>query len=109
MSATAMPGRSPSSPPNHRSRPPTVCWCLSNWSALKWAARQSLHGGTMSVWPTSARIPTPRPSGGPAQMENLPPNEYLQNSGVQLVQKYAELEARKADLQAAIKVIDLDQ
>src|ERR1019366_8980235 len=45
----------------------------------------------------------------PAQMENLPPNEYLQNTGVQLVQKYAELEASKADLQAATKAIDLDQ
>ena len=40
----------------------------------------------------------------PIAMEVLAPNEYLQDTGVQLVQKYAELEARKADLQAEIKV-----
>ena len=45
----------------------------------------------------------------PAAMEALPPNEYLQNTGVQLVRKYAELENRKADLQAEIKTLAAEQ
>ena len=45
----------------------------------------------------------------PVAMEALPPNEYLKDTGVQLVQKYAELEARKADLQAGIKSIAQEQ
>jgi putative RecB family exonuclease len=45
----------------------------------------------------------------PTAMEALPPNEYLQDSGVQLVKKYSDLEARKADLQAEIKIIELEQ
>ncbi len=45
----------------------------------------------------------------PAAMEVLPPNEYLKDTGVQLVTKYAELEARKADLQAEIKTIAQEQ
>ncbi len=44
-----------------------------------------------------------------AAVEALPPNEYLQNTGVQLVQKYAELEAQKADHQAAIKTLITEQ
>jgi putative RecB family exonuclease len=42
-------------------------------------------------------------------MEALTPNEYLQDSGVQLVQKYAGLDARKADLQVEIKGIEAEQ
>jgi len=45
----------------------------------------------------------------PMDMEVLTPNEYLQNTGVQLVQKYAELENRKADLQAEIKTLSAEQ
>jgi putative RecB family exonuclease len=45
----------------------------------------------------------------PVAMEALPPNEYLKDTGVQLVQKYADLEARKADLQAGIKSIAQEQ
>lgn len=45
----------------------------------------------------------------PTEMQALPPNEYLQNTGVQLVQKYAELEAQKADHQAAIKSLADEQ
>ena len=45
----------------------------------------------------------------PAAMEALAPNEYLQNTGVQLVQKYADLDARKADLQAEIKTLAAEQ
>ena len=39
----------------------------------------------------------------PIAMRALAPNEYLKDSGVQLVAKYADLEARKADLQAELK------
>jgi putative RecB family exonuclease len=45
----------------------------------------------------------------PVAMEALPPNVYLQDTGVQLVQKYAEWEAQKADLQAKIKSIAVEQ
>jgi putative RecB family exonuclease len=45
----------------------------------------------------------------PTAMEALPVNEYLQDSGVQLVQKYAALEERKADLQAEIKKLEIEQ
>jgi hypothetical protein len=45
----------------------------------------------------------------PAAMEALAPNAYLLDSGVQLVQKYAGLEKRKADLQAEIKKIEDEQ
>jgi putative RecB family exonuclease len=45
----------------------------------------------------------------PVAMEALPPNDYLKDTGVQLVQKYAELEARKADLQADIKSLAQEQ
>jgi putative RecB family exonuclease len=45
----------------------------------------------------------------PVAMESVPPNEYLKDSGVQLVQKYAELEARKADLQAEIKTVTQEE
>jgi len=45
----------------------------------------------------------------PTAMEALPPNEYLKDTGVQLVTKYADLEARKADLQAEIKTIADEQ
>src|SRR5262249_13230831 len=45
----------------------------------------------------------------PSAMEALPPNEYLQDTGVQLVAKYADLEARKADLQVEIKKIADEQ
>lgn len=43
------------------------------------------------------------------EMQALPVNEYLQNTGVQLVQKYAALEAQKADHQAAIKALAQEQ
>jgi len=42
-------------------------------------------------------------------VETLPTNAYLENSGVQLVMEYAALESRKAEHQAAIKVIDAEQ
>ncbi len=42
-------------------------------------------------------------------MEVLAPNEYLQDTGVQLVQKYAALEAQKADHQAAIVALSDEQ
>ncbi len=45
----------------------------------------------------------------PAAMEVLSPNEYMKDTGVQLVAKYAELEDRKADLQAEIKTIVQEQ
>ena len=45
----------------------------------------------------------------PVAMESVPPNEYLKDTGVQLVQKYAELESRKADLQAEIKTLSQEQ
>ncbi len=45
----------------------------------------------------------------PVAMEGLPPNEYLKDAGVQLVQKYAVLESQKADLQAQIKVLAQEQ
>jgi putative RecB family exonuclease len=45
----------------------------------------------------------------PTAMQALPPNEYLKDTGVQLVQKYAELEARKADWQAEIKTLSQEQ
>jgi putative RecB family exonuclease len=45
----------------------------------------------------------------PLEMEALTPNEYLQNTGVQLVQKYADLEAQKADHLAAIRTLEVEQ
>ncbi len=45
----------------------------------------------------------------PVAMEILTPNEYLRDTGVQLVQKYAELESKKADLQAEIKALGQEQ
>jgi len=45
----------------------------------------------------------------PVAMEALAPNEYLKDTGVELVQKFADLEARKADLQAGIKAIAQEQ
>jgi len=45
----------------------------------------------------------------PIAMEVLPPNEYLQDTGVQLVDKYAQLENKKADLQAEIKALSQEQ
>jgi len=45
----------------------------------------------------------------PVAMEILTPNEYLQDTGVQLVQKFADLEAKKADLQAEIKALTQEQ
>src|SRR5437763_1310163 len=45
----------------------------------------------------------------PTAMLALAPNEYLQDTGVQLVQKYAALEERKADLQVEIKKIESEQ
>jgi len=45
----------------------------------------------------------------PVAMEVLSPNAYLKDTGVQLVQKYAALEAKKADLQADIKTIAQEQ
>ena len=44
----------------------------------------------------------------PIAMEALPPNEYLKDTGVQLVQKYAELENKKADLQVEIKTLSAE-
>src|SRR5262249_38340161 len=38
-------------------------------------------------------------------MEVLSPNEYLQDTGVQLVQRYADLQARKADLDVQLKAL----
>jgi len=45
----------------------------------------------------------------PIAMEALPPNTYLQDTGVQLVQKYAQWEEKKADLQAQIKAVEGEQ
>ncbi len=45
----------------------------------------------------------------PVAMEALPPNVYLRDTGVQLVEKYAGLEERKADLQAQIKALETEQ
>jgi putative RecB family exonuclease len=45
----------------------------------------------------------------PVAMEALPANEYLKDTGVQLVEKYAGLENRKADLQAEIKKLDQEK
>lgn len=45
----------------------------------------------------------------PVAMEALSPNQYLQDTGVQLVQKYAEREAKKTDLQAEIRSIENEQ
>lgn len=45
----------------------------------------------------------------PIAMEALPPNEYLQDTGVQLVQKYAALEAQKSDHLAEIKRLEGEQ
>ena len=45
----------------------------------------------------------------PIAMEAVPLNEYLQDSGVQLVKKYAGLEASKADHQAAIFALQEEQ
>ncbi len=45
----------------------------------------------------------------PVEMEALTPNEYLQNTGVQLVQQYAALESQKNDHQAAIKMLESEQ
>ena len=45
----------------------------------------------------------------PVAMEALSPNAYLEDSGVQLVQKYASLDAQKSDLQAQIKDIEQEQ
>ncbi len=42
-------------------------------------------------------------------MEALPPNEYLLDTGVQLVQKYAALEEEKSDYQAKIKTLESEQ
>jgi putative RecB family exonuclease len=42
-------------------------------------------------------------------METLPVNEYLKDSGVQLVKKMADLEEEKADLQAKLQTIDTEQ
>jgi putative RecB family exonuclease len=44
-----------------------------------------------------------------AAMDALTPNAYLQDTGVQLVQKYAGLEERKADLQVQIKALEDEQ
>ena len=45
----------------------------------------------------------------PVEMQALEPNAYLQNTGVQLVEKYSDLEERKADLQVQIKSIESEQ
>jgi len=45
----------------------------------------------------------------PVAMETVPVNEYLNDPGVTLVKKYADLEAQKADLQASIKSITEEQ
>jgi putative RecB family exonuclease len=45
----------------------------------------------------------------PVAMESVAPNLYLQDSGVQLVEKYSALEEGKADLQAKIKAIETEQ
>jgi putative RecB family exonuclease len=45
----------------------------------------------------------------PLAMESAPANAYLQDSGVQLVKKYAELEEKKADLQAELKALESEQ
>lgn len=45
----------------------------------------------------------------PVAMEVIPPNEYLKDPGVTLVQKYADLEAQKADHLAGIRSISDEQ
>ena len=45
----------------------------------------------------------------PIAMEAVTPNQYLQDPGVQLVKTYADLEAQKADLQAQIAVLTVEQ
>jgi putative RecB family exonuclease len=45
----------------------------------------------------------------PSAMEVLSPNAYLQDTGVQLVQKYAGLEEQKADLQVQIRALEEEQ
>jgi putative RecB family exonuclease len=45
----------------------------------------------------------------PIEMAALPTNEYLQNSGVQLVQTYVAFEEQKADHLAEIKKIEAEQ
>jgi putative RecB family exonuclease len=45
----------------------------------------------------------------PLAMETLPANDYLKDTGVQLVQKYAQWEDKKADLQAQLKQIESEQ
>ncbi len=45
----------------------------------------------------------------PVSLEAVSPNEYLQDSGVQLVQKYSALEAQKAALQQQISAIQDEQ
>ncbi len=45
----------------------------------------------------------------PMAMEALPPNVYLQDSGVQLVTKYSDLEVQKSDLQVQIKKLESEQ
>lgn len=45
----------------------------------------------------------------PVAMEAIPVNEYLKDTGVQLVQKYSALEAAKADHQVRIKAIEEEQ
>jgi hypothetical protein len=45
----------------------------------------------------------------PIAMEALPVNEYLKDTGVQWVQKFARLEEQKADLQAQIRSIETEQ
>jgi len=44
-----------------------------------------------------------------ATIETLPPNLYLQDSGVKLVQTYSSLEEEKSDYQAKIKKIEEEQ
>jgi putative RecB family exonuclease len=45
----------------------------------------------------------------PVAMEAVSPNVYLQDTGVQLVQKFSELQARKADYQAELMKLDEEQ
>jgi putative RecB family exonuclease len=45
----------------------------------------------------------------PVAMEALTPNAYLQDTGVQLVQKYAALAQRRADLQAQLKTVETER
>ncbi|MFA5975791.1 MAG: PD-(D/E)XK nuclease family protein [Elusimicrobiota bacterium] len=44
-----------------------------------------------------------------ASIESLPPNAYLQNTGVQLVQKYAELEEQKESKKTEIAALQEEQ